>query len=154
MKDKSEVAVDKFLSGYNCAQAVLYSYCDDIPFDKSTALKLACGFGAGMGRKQEVCGAVSGGIIVIGLIYGRGLSEDRSATEQSYRITRELMDRFEQEHGSCICRKLLGNCDLMTEEGQKYFKENDLLNKTCKSCVRSVVQILDDIFNDGGKTGI
>jgi len=146
MKDKSEVAADKFLSGYNCAQAVLFSYCDDFHFDKNTALKLTCGFGAGMGRKQEVCGAVSGGIIVIGLKYGRGLTDDRTVTEHSYKLTRELMDRFEQEYGSCICRKLLENCDLMTEEGQKHFKENDLLNKTCKGCVCSVVQILEDIL--------
>jgi C_GCAxxG_C_C family probable redox protein len=117
-----------------------------LQFDKNTALKLACGFGAGMGRKEEICGAVSGGIIVIGIKYGRGISDDRQTTEQTYTLTRELMDKFEQKHGSCICRKLLGDCDLMTEEGQKHFKEKDLLNKTCKECVRSVVQILDDIL--------
>ncbi len=146
MKDRSEIAVDKFLSGYNCAQAVLYSYCEDFHFDKDTALKLACGFGAGMGRRQEVCGAVSGGIIVIGLKYGRGLADERPATERSYRLTRELMERFEREHGSCICRKLLDDIDLMTEEGQRYLKDNDIINKTCKHCVRSVVRILDDIL--------
>jgi len=146
MNKKSDVAVEKFLSGYNCAQSVLYSFCDDMLLDKNLALRLACGFGAGMSRKEEVCGAISGGILVIGLKYGRGIKEDRSATEQTYKITRELMDRFEQQHGSCICRKLLNGCDLMTEEGQKYFEENDLLNKTCKECVRSVVQILEKIL--------
>jgi C_GCAxxG_C_C family probable redox protein len=134
------------LSGYNCAQSVLYSYSDDLQFDKNTALRLACGFGAGMGRKEEVCGAVTGGIIVIGLKYGRGITNDRSAGEGSYRLTRELMNRFEQNHGTYICRKLLNECNLMTEEGQKYFKENDLLNKVCKECVRSVVQILEKIL--------
>jgi len=146
MKDKSEIAIDKFLSGYNCAQSVLYSYCDDLQFDKNTALKLACGFGAGMGRKEEVCGAVTGGIIVIGLKYGRGIADDRISTEQSYKLTRELMNRFEQKHGSYLCLKLLNNCNLLTEEGQKYFKDNHLLKKTCKECVRSVVQILKDIL--------
>ena len=53
MEARSEVAVEKFLSGYNCAQSVLYSYCDDFQFDQNTALKLACGLGAGMGRKEE-----------------------------------------------------------------------------------------------------
>jgi C_GCAxxG_C_C family probable redox protein len=143
---KSEVAVDKFLDGYNCAQAVLYSFCDYLNFDKVTALKLSCGFGAGMSRKEEVCGAVSGGIMVIGMIYGRGENQDRSLTEQTYQITRELMDKFTERQGAFICRKLLGECELTTLEGQKEFKEKDLLNKVCKECVRNVVEIIEEII--------
>ena len=120
--------------------------CDDLQFDRDCALKLACGFGAGMGRKQQVCGAVTGGIIIIGLQYGRGERDDRKATEQTYKKTRDLMDRFESQHGTFICRQLLNGCELMTEEGQRTFKENDLMNKTCKEYVRSVVQILQEIL--------
>jgi len=72
MKNKKETAVKKFLENYNCAQAVFYAFSDDLQFDKNAALKMACGFGAGMGRKEEVCGAVTGGIIVIGAKFGRG----------------------------------------------------------------------------------
>jgi len=96
MKNRSEIAVSKFSEGYNCAQSVFYSFCDALQFDKNTALKMACGFGAGMGRKEEVCGAVTGGIIVIGAKYGRGERDDRTATELTYKKTRELMDRFEK----------------------------------------------------------
>jgi C_GCAxxG_C_C family probable redox protein len=99
-----------------------------------------------MGRKQQVCGAVTGGIIIIGLQYGRGERDDRKATEQTYKKTRDLMDRFESQHGTFICRQLLNGCELMTEEGQRTFKENDLMNKTCKEYVRSVVQILQEIL--------
>jgi C_GCAxxG_C_C family probable redox protein len=146
MRTKCEIASEKFLEGFNCAQAVFYSYCDDLQFDRDCALKLACGFGAGMGRKQQVCGAVTGGIIIIGLQYGRGERDDRKATEQTYKKTRDLMDRFESQHGTFICRQLLNGCELMTEEGQRTFKENDLMNKTCKEYVRSVVQILQEIL--------
>jgi C_GCAxxG_C_C family probable redox protein len=146
MKTKSEVAVEKFLSGYNCAQSVLFPFCDDLAVEKNTALKLACGFGAGMGRKQEVCGAVSGGIIAIGLKHGRGEGQDKTPTEETYRRVRELMGRFEAKHGSCICRTLLNGADLNTPEGQKYFRENDLLNKTCKGCVETVVQTVEEIL--------
>jgi C_GCAxxG_C_C family probable redox protein len=146
MKSKSEIAVEKFLSGYNCSQSVLYAYCDELGFNKDLALKLASGFGAGMGRKGEVCGAVTGGVIAIGLKYGRGIEDDRSNTGESHRLTKDLMDRFEEKHGTYICRKLLNDCDLMTEEGQEYLRENDLLNKTCKECVRSAVQILEKIL--------
>ncbi len=146
MQTKSDLAAAKFLEGYNCAQAVFYSFCDDLGFEKNMALKMACGFGAGMGRKEEICGAVSGGIIVIGAKYGRGEKEDRTAMELTYRKTRELMDRFAEKHGTVICRQLLSGCELTTEEGQRQFKENDLLSRVCVPSVQSVVRILEDIL--------
>lgn len=118
----------------------------DINIDGDNALKMACGFGAGMGRKGEVCGAVTGGIMVIGAKYGRGENDEKDATEKAYSRTRELMDRFETRHGAFICRELLNGCDLSTEEGQMHFRNNDLFNSTCKNCVGSVVQILEDIL--------
>ena len=115
------------MKGYNCAQAVLYSFCEHLSFEKTTACKIACGFVAGMGRKEEVCGAVSGGIMAIGLRHGRVEEDNITATELTYKKTRELMDRFVGRHGTLVCRALLNDCDLRTEEGQKQFKENDLL---------------------------
>ena len=140
MRTKSEVAMAKFLAGYNCAQSVLYAYGPDLGLDGETALKVATGLGAGMGRRGEVCGALTGGILVLGLKYGRGGQQDRSATEETYQKTLELMARFEKRHGSCFCRVLLGGCDLRTAEGQQYFKEHDLLHKTCVGCVQTVVE--------------
>jgi C_GCAxxG_C_C family probable redox protein len=146
MESKSEIAHAKFAEGFNCAQSVFYSFCDELQFDKNTALKLACGFGGGMGRKGEVCGAVTGGILVIGNKYGRGEKDDRTATELTYTKTRELMDQFAGKHGTCICRKLLNGSDLGKEEGQKQFKGNALLDKICKPCVQSAVEILENII--------
>jgi hypothetical protein len=103
--DRADQAVAKFVSGYNCAQAVLFSFCDDLGLDKDKALKIACGFGA-----------------------GRGENEDRKATDNTYIKIRELMNQFSQRHGTYICRQLLNGCELTTEEGQKIFKENDYLN--------------------------
>jgi len=98
MENRVEIAVAKFMEGYNCAQAVLYSFSDELCIEKDTALKVACGFGAGMGRKGIVCGAVSGGIIVIGLKYGRGEKEYTSAVETTCRKTQHLTDRFSERH--------------------------------------------------------
>jgi len=145
MASRTEIAVAKFLEGYNCAQSVFYSFCDDLRIEKDVALRIACGFGAGMGRNQEVCGAVTGGIMVIGAKYGRGASEDRTATELTYAKARELMDQFAQKHGSFTCRTLLDGCELTTEEGQKRFREKDLLRKICTPCVESVVEILENL---------
>ena len=155
MKTKSEMAAEKFLSGYNCAQAILYAFGPDLGLDAETALKVATGLGAGMGRRGEVCGAVTGGILVLGLKYGRSGQQDRSATEDTYQKTLELMARFEKRHGSCSCRVLLDGCDLRTAEGQQFFKQQDLLHKTCVGCVQTVVEGLAEILAaPSGQAGV
>ena len=143
---RSEKAVSKFAEGYNCAQSVLFSFCDDLNLDKDNALKIACGFGAGMGRKEEVCGAVTGGIMVINAKYGRGENDTQKATEITYAKVRELMNQFSPKHGSYICRQLLHGCDLSNDEGHKIYLENDYRNKICAPCVKSVVEILETII--------
>jgi C_GCAxxG_C_C family probable redox protein len=125
---------------------VLYAFREESDLQQETALKIACGLGAGMGRKEEVCGAVTGGIIVISAKYGRVEKDDRPAQEMTYKKTRELMDNFAKRHGTYICRKLLNGCELTAEEGQKCFEENELLKKTCTPCVQSVVEILERIL--------
>jgi len=145
MKTKLDTAVSKFRDGYNCAQSVLYAHCDELKLNKDTALRLACGFGAGMGRKEEVCGAVSGGILVLGLRHGRGEKDDEAAKETTYARTMELMDKFQRRHGSFICRQLLNGIDLTTDEGRKSLKEDDLLNRVCVPCVESVMTILEQM---------
>lgn len=146
MDNKTETAVQKFNSGYNCAQSVLFAYSDDVNIDKNLALRIACGFGAGMGRKQEVCGAVTGGILAIGAKYGRGEDDEKAATEKTYEKTKELLNKFRSKHSTFICLELLDGCDLMTEKGQRYFRENNLKDKICNECVKDVVQILEDIL--------
>ena len=81
MGTHAEMAEAKFREGYNCAQSVLFSFCEELGLDAETALKLSCGLGAGMGRQGEVCGAVSGGIVVLGLKFGRGKNDKRAETD-------------------------------------------------------------------------
>jgi C_GCAxxG_C_C family probable redox protein len=144
--DRSERAVARFVSGYNCAQSVLFAFCEDVGLDQNKALKIACGFGAGMGRKEEVCGAVTGGIMAIGLKHGRGEKDTQKATEITYAKVRELMNLFSEKHGSYICRQLLNGCDLSNDEGHKLYLANDYRNKICKPCVQSVVKIVEEII--------
>src|SRR5512137_2145472 len=104
MTNRSDAAMEKFKNGYNCAQAVIYVFHDELGIPEDTALKAACGLGAGMGRKQEVCGAVTGGILVLGMRHGRGSKEERSAQDATYAKTRELMEFFAGRHGTCSCK--------------------------------------------------
>jgi C_GCAxxG_C_C family probable redox protein len=143
---RMEKAKEKFLSGYNCAQSVVYALHDRLGIDEDTALKLACGFGGGMGRTEEVCGAVTGGILSLGLKHGRGARESREATEKTYAIVRELMGRFSARHGSCSCRRLLDGIELLTPEGQAEFKKRDMHTTVCVPCVQSSVEIVEELL--------
>jgi C_GCAxxG_C_C family probable redox protein len=139
--DKGQLAVDKFAEGYNCAQSVVFAFCDECGLSPDAALKASCGFGGGMGRKQEVCGAVAGGIMVLGLRHGRGTGDGRSVTEDLYPVIREFMDGFAVRSGSYLCRDLSGY-DLTSEEGQRRYKEDGVFEKVCKPCVRSAAEII------------
>jgi C_GCAxxG_C_C family probable redox protein len=142
---KAEIAIAKFKEGFNCAQSVIYSFADEVNINKNQALRISNGFGGGMGRKQEVCGAVSGAIMVIGLKYGRGENDGREKQEITYTRIQELIDSFTKECGTINCRKLLSGCELLTKEGQQHFKENNLINK-CYECVRVSCDILEKIL--------
>jgi C_GCAxxG_C_C family probable redox protein len=100
-----------------------------------------------MGRKEFVCGAVSGGILVLGFKFGRGDREGESAKEATYEKTRELINRFTAKHGTVMCRELLNGCELLTEEGQRFFEDNQLKDKACKPCIGSAIQILEELLN-------
>ncbi len=141
----SEKAVEKFKQGFNCAQSVLYSYAEELHIDPNLALRIANGFGGGMGRKQEVCGAVSGGILVLGLLYGRGEHDVKEQGEKTYAEVRDLIDAFIKEHGTVCCKELLSGCSLLTEEGRKRFADSRLIEK-CYMYVRTTCGILDTNF--------
>ena len=145
MSEKSSKAIEKFMGGHNCAQSVIYAFCEEAGISEDMALKISCGLGGGMGRNQEVCGAVSGGILVLGLRHGRGGNDEQSATTVTYQKTREFMNRFAERNESYICRELLDGCDLSTEAGQQEFKDRDMKNRICKVCVQSAVEILEEI---------
>jgi C_GCAxxG_C_C family probable redox protein len=145
MKSKKELAVEKFQNGFNCAQSILYAFRDEGNLEGDIALKMATGLGAGMGRKVEICGAVSGGILVLGFRHGRGENDEPPVAEITFTKTRELMDRFADKHGTYNCRQLINGCDLATDEGKLRFKEENLRTETCLKCVESVAGILEEI---------
>lgn len=142
---RSENAVKKFTDGYNCAQSVLFSYSDKLGITGDLALKAACGFGGGMGRKQEVCGAVTGGILALGLMYGRGEADDKQKLEFTYAKVRELIDKFNAKHETVNCKDLLDGCELSTPEGHQRFISENLKGRCC-GYVGDVVSILDEII--------
>ena len=142
--ERSDKAKDLFLSGYNCAQSVLLSFADDLKFSKELAQKLAAGFGGGMGKQQETCGAVTGAIMVLGLLKGEEVNNNDELKSASYGAVKELTRAFVAEYNTTKCRDLIG-CDLNTPEGEAKFKEEKIMENTCAPCVGKAVQIVEDL---------
>ncbi len=140
-----EEAVSRFEDVFNCAQSILSTYGIQYGLDHEKALKLATGFGGGMGRLGKTCGAVSGAFMVIGLKYGMGINEDIEAKEKTYQIIREFSNRFQEINASVICKELLG-CDINTPEGRDYYNQNELFEKKCLQFVKNAAEILEEIL--------
>jgi len=137
---KAENAV-KFFDSYNCAQSTLAAYADDFNLKKETALQMAVGFGGGIGRLQDICGAVSAAVMVLGLASHFKEEDGRPKINEVYATVRSFIDEFTQKKGTIKCRDLL-KCDLSSEEGQKYFKDNNL-KEDCRGYVRLCCELLD-----------
>ena len=108
--DHTFLAADLFLKDCNCAQAVLVAFEDVTGMDRTLAAKLSSSFGGGMGRMREVCGAVSGMLMVAGILYGyEDPGEEDFHKKAHYELVQELAGKFREEVGSIICREILDN---------------------------------------------
>jgi C_GCAxxG_C_C family probable redox protein len=102
-------AAELFLSGYNCAQAVAVAFTDVTGLTEQQAAKMASAFGGGMGRMREVCGAVSGMLMVLSYVYGYDTPGDDISKKRLYGQVQALAAGFRAENGSIICREILKN---------------------------------------------
>ena len=142
--ERSIEARELFLSGYNCAQSVLLSFSGDLKYSRELAQKIAVGFGGGMGKQQETCGAVTGAIMVLGIMKGEDVNNNDELKEGSYASVKELSNQFTAQFGTTKCMDLIG-CDLNTPEGSARFKEEEIMQKVCADCVQKAVEIVESI---------
>ena len=140
-----EEALSIFEKEFNCAQSIFGTFAPYYGLDRDIALKIATGFGGGMGRSGRTCGAVTGAYMVIGLKHGLGLSNDSDAKDKTYQIVNEFSYRFLKKNGSMICKEIIG-CEINTPEGIEYFRQNDLLDKKCRQCVKNAAEILEELL--------
>jgi len=130
---------------FNCSQAVLSVFAEDLALSKETALKVASGFGGGA-RNAQLCGAVTGAIMALGLKYYDIKQEPAKAKQAVYKKVVQFTDKFKAKNGSIVCKELLG-CDISTEEGMKRVEEEDLHNKVCSGLVEKAVEILEGMMD-------
>ena len=138
---KSEKAVEFFGKGFNCAQAVAAAFADEAGTDEKTALKAMSGFGAGIGRTDQVCGAVSGAIMILGMKHAKGIE----SKELIYAKVKELTEKFKAKYGTVSCTGLLG-CNMSTPEGLAEAKKKEAHTKLCPKFVQDAVEILEEIL--------
>ncbi|SCY52540.1 C-GCAxxG-C-C family protein [Butyrivibrio sp. INlla14] len=140
---RREKAMANFMQGYNCSQAITLAFADLVPMDESTLLKLASSFGGGMGRLREVCGSVSGMFMIAGLLYGYDGPETGEKKAVHYARIQELAKRFEEKHGTIVCREMLGlsvQHDAPTPEARtkEYYKK-----RPCAEIIGDAAEILE-----------
>ena len=105
---RAEHAAYLFNDGYNCAQAVAMAFSDLTGLDEKMSARMASSFGGGMGRMREVCGAVSGMLMVVSILYGYD-TPDPQQQKQLYALVQQLAEQFKEKTGSIVCREILKN---------------------------------------------
>ena len=140
----AEAAVARFAEGFNCSQAVFATFAERFGVDPAMALKIASGFGGGMGSMGHTCGAVTGAFMVLGLKHGT-TAPGPAAKEAVYARVREFAERFRALHGSLACRDLIGY-DLTVAEDLQRARQSGVFKEKCPVFVRDASAILEELL--------
>lgn len=147
---KKEIARELFTQGANCAQSVLIPFAEECKLDKETACCLASGFGGGMGRLRQVCGAVSAMFIIANLQYGPRTFGDKKLKDEQYARIQDLAKRFQDRVGTIICGEILDRHQkesaVSEERTEKYYKE-----RPCGHVVEIAAEIIEEYLAEHGK---
>lgn len=142
MEERLLNAAEDHSKGYNCAQSVLNQFCAELGLETEQALLLASGFGGGM-RIGSVCGAVTGGIMALGLAFGFTDPEHKAAIDAP---ALELIERFRIAIGCIDCRDIVGidTCDPVQRLSAA---ERGVYADKCPNAIETSVQIVHEILN-------
>ena len=142
----AEKAEALFCEGYNCAQAVLLAFGDITKIKEKTAAMLSSSFGGGLGRMREVCGAVSGASMVLGVLRGYDDPKDSEAKKTHYHLIQEFARRFKEENGSIICRELLSGVKTVGGNDPEARSESYYKKRPCPKLVFQAAKIVDEML--------
>lgn len=145
---RGEKAKENFFEGYNCAQSVVLAFADLLPFDSSTALRLASSFGGGMGRLREVCGAVSGMFFILGNLYGYDDPKAYDAKAELYSRIQFLAGQFREHTGTIICRELLQLDHKVDEPAPEHRTETYYHSRPCGEFICLAASLLETYIKE------
>lgn len=144
--ERRDMALENFMGGYRCSQAVFSAFARDFDLDFDLANKLSICLAGGTGIGGE-CGAVSSAYLVIGLRYGFAEPGKPDAFKLVLEKTKTFINRFKSLHGNINCPSLIG-LDVFSESGHQKFMENNIKEKKCTRFVSSTVEILESLFEE------
>lgn len=142
--EKHESAADFMHQGYSCSQSVVLAFASELGIAQDVLLRIASGFGGGMGRTGNVCGAVSGAVMVIGLKSGYSSPEDKAGKEKLYDMVAEFHKKFQEIYGAVDCPALLGY-NLANPDDRQKARDAGLFKNRCPLFVQDAVKILSTI---------
>ncbi len=144
LENKVEKSAAYFRDGFNCSQAVFAAFATDFGVAEELALKISTQFGGGA-RKGEMCGAVSGALMVLGLKYGHFNRNSPEEKGNAYKKAEEFMNRFMEKNGTVVCRELLGY-DVSKPKDMEKIKELDLFKITCPKMIQCATEIVEQML--------
>jgi len=142
---RADDAAALFTAGYSCSQAVCAAFAEDFGIDRSTALRLSCGFGGGMAHTGNTCGAVTGALMVVGMKFGRTEIGDLAAKEKTYAVANAFITEFLRRNHATGCTDLIG-LDLSDPKKLAVARENNLFPTKCTRYVRDAAEILEKML--------
>lgn len=131
--DKKELAIALHDKKYNCCQAVACAFCEEVGMDEATLFKIGEGFGLGMGCMEGTCGALSGAIMLAGIKNSDGNIDAPATKAETYKLSKELLLKFQEKTGSTICKELKG-----VEIGKVLC--------SCPDCIRIGVEVAQEVL--------
>ena len=140
MLEIQDYAQSLFDGGLNCAESTILALTKFFGIQSPVIPRIATGFGGGFSRTKNICGALSGGIMALGLIFGR--NEAKESKDTCYQKTQELVSAFREAFGSLNCFKLSG-VDFNTPEGLNLYREK--VHRDC--CVHLVPFAVDKVLS-------
>src|SRR5512141_594047 len=135
MDIKEKQASEYFAEGFNCAQSVLAAHAGQFGLEPEAAVKISAAFGGGMGRQGEVCGAMTGALMALGLKYGAISADDKETKEKTHSLAHQFLDEFAKKNGPFLCRELLGY-RIDNPEERKKAQEAGVFSTICPRLVK------------------
>ncbi|MHA1925359.1 MAG: C-GCAxxG-C-C family protein [Candidatus Thorarchaeota archaeon] len=138
-------ALARFKDDYNCAQAVFVSFLEHKGLSFKEAVDLATGLGGGVALQGKTCGAVTGGVLSIGVLTGQTISNLGKSKHETYRVAMRFLNRFRKKFSSQMCNDLTG-IDMTDQKQLQAALDDGHLKKTCPKFVEGALNILFDMF--------
>lgn len=145
--NRVDKAVQLFDSGFSCSQAVLVAYADIFGFDEKMALRVSGGFGGGIGGTGDICGAVSGAVMVLGLKNSSVEADNKEQKAYNYNVINNFISLFKDQIGVIKCKEIL-NYDISIPTEKEKAKELNLFSTICPECVRLSALLLENILKE------